>query len=183
MPRCRPDFNFPPKCHEFAPSLPLRSGTLLTKRREIDPGGRPYGIMKLKVDCQAPELWAAKIIVRKPPGQASRWEPMPKDNSPAADPMTPNRLTTNSSRAGAVGFNLFELARQRLVLRLLEEVPDPATHSAVLQAASQAAALATTFPFPLLVFPTLLEEAASIALESERRRGEAYWRRLAVTEL
>ena len=156
---------------------------MFTKRRETEPGGNIHGIMKLEIDCRGPEAWAAQIIVRELPCEASRWHRMRKKNSPEPEPKTAALLPETSLRAGAPGFNPFELARQRLVLRLLEEVPDPATHSAVMQAASQAAALARTFPYPLLVFPTLLEEAASAALEGERRRAEAYWRRLAVTEL
>ncbi|HPC60037.1 MAG TPA: hypothetical protein PKX23_05210 [Verrucomicrobiota bacterium] len=137
--------------------------------------------MKLQVDCQGPVAWAPAIIIRERTSEALPAHalkiPLP------AGPGSEEAGSGTSPQEAARELAQWELARQRLVMRLLDEVPDPTTHHLVLGAAAEAAAVATTFPYPLLVFPTLLEEAASTALEHERQRAQAYWRRLAVTEL
>lgn len=137
--------------------------------------------MKLQVDRQGPVAWAPPIIIRERTSEALPAHalkiPLP------AGPGSEEAGSGTSPQEAARELAQWELARQRLVMRLLDEVPDPTTHHLVLGAAAEAAAVATTFPYPLLVFPTLLEEAASTALEHERQRAQAYWRRLAVTEL
>ena len=67
--------------------------------------------------------------------------------------------------------------KQRLLLRLLSETPEPAFNASIRQAANDAAALAWTTSHPLLVFPVLLEEKAATArrqtLRQERIRDHS----------
>lgn len=50
-----------------------------------------------------------------------------------------------------------------LLMRLLNETPEPGLDALLRRAANEAAALAWLTPFPLLVFPALLEEKAQTA--------------------
>lgn len=71
-----------------------------------------------------------------------------------------------------------ETLKNQLLFRLLDETPEPAVSGALRYAANEAAALAWTTPFPLLVLPTLLEEKAQAArryvtrAEQLRRHGQ-----------
>lgn len=134
--------------------------------------------MKLHVDCQGPVSWVPAILIRERTGEA-----VPSHAFETTAAGGPGGGGKSCLQEGARGLAQWEVARQRLVMQLLDEVPDPTTHHLVLKAAAEAAALATTCPYPLLVFPTLLAEAASAAMDLERQRAQAYWRRLAVTEL
>ncbi len=60
---------------------------------------------------------------------------------------------------GAVETQLDRL-KDGLLLRLLSEAPAPELNAPLRRAANEAAALAWLTPFPLLLFPTLLEEKA-----------------------
>jgi len=54
----------------------------------------------------------------------------------------------------------FETLKNRLLRRLLDDAARPDLNAPLRRAANDAAALAWTTPFPLLVFPALLEEKA-----------------------
>jgi len=130
--------------------------------------------MKLQVDCQGPVAWAPAIIIRERTSEALPAHalkiPLP------AGPGSEEAGSGTSPQEAARELAQWELARQRLVMRLLDEVPDPTTHHLVLGAAAEAAAVATTFPYPLLVFPVLFEEKARLArLQAERQ--EQVWQR------
>jgi hypothetical protein len=74
--------------------------------------------------------------------------------------------------------NRFERLKARLLERELDEVweRNPAYSSAVRRAANEAAALAWTTPYPLLVFPVLFEEKAQLA-RFQAERQEQVWQR------
>ena len=63
---------------------------------------------------------------------------------------------------GAVETQLDRL-KDRLLLRLLNEAPEPELDTILRRAANEAAALAWLTPFPLLLFPALLEEKVQTA--------------------
>ena len=69
-----------------------------------------------------------------------------------------------------------ERLKNRLLGRYLSELPEPGANSYVRRAANDAAALAWTTAFPLLVFPVLFEEIARTAL-LQADRQETVWRR------
>ena len=50
--------------------------------------------------------------------------------------------------------------KDALLLRLLNETPEPELNASLRRAANEAAALAWLTPFPLLLFPVLFEEKA-----------------------
>ena len=68
--------------------------------------------------------------------------------------------------------------KDRLLRRLLDEAVDPDLYAPLRRAANEAASLAWITPYPLLVFPALLEEKAGTAQaqyarqRSVRRRSE-----------
>jgi len=67
--------------------------------------------------------------------------------------------------------NDLEQLKARLARPLLEPVMEPELRTALQRAANEAASAAWFTPFPLLFFPTLLEEkAASAKLQQERQR-------------
>src|SRR5580658_7410392 len=67
--------------------------------------------------------------------------------------------------------NDLEQLKERLARPLLEPVMEPELRTALQRAANEAASAAWFTPFPLLFFPTLLEEkAASAKLQQERQR-------------
>lgn len=74
--------------------------------------------------------------------------------------------------------NRFERLKTRLLEQQLDEVWErkPAYGSAVRRAANEAAALAWTTPYPLLVFPVLFEEKARLA-RFQVERQEQVWQR------
>jgi hypothetical protein len=54
----------------------------------------------------------------------------------------------------------FERVKQRLLDQILDETPEPELWEPMLHAANEAAAIAWTTAFPLLVLPVLMEEKA-----------------------
>jgi hypothetical protein len=67
--------------------------------------------------------------------------------------------------------NELEQLKARLLGQLLSPATDPGVNAALRRAANEAASVAWFTPFPLLVFPTLLEEmAASARLQQKRQR-------------
>ena len=64
-----------------------------------------------------------------------------------------------------------EELKQRLLLETASARPDPATLSWLWRAAEEAASMAWTTPFPLLVLPELFaEKAAEACVRSQRQR-------------
>jgi hypothetical protein len=74
----------------------------------------------------------------------------------------------------------FELLKHRMLLRVLDETPNPEAHALIIHEADHAAALACTTPYPQLVFPCLFEERAGAAAERARWGARLYWRGLAM---
>jgi hypothetical protein len=69
----------------------------------------------------------------------------------------------------------FAILRQRLLLERLNEAPEFETHALITRQAHEAALLAWVSPYPLLTFPCLFEERASVATEQARRQARLYW--------
>jgi len=66
----------------------------------------------------------------------------------------------------------FEALMAQLLTERLGQVWKPASHAPVRGAANEAAALAWSTPYPLLVFPVLFAEKAETALQvAERQQG------------
>jgi len=65
-----------------------------------------------------------------------------------------------------------EQLKERLVQPLLGAAADPAQRAGVRRAANEAAGLAWITPFPLLVFPVLLEEKVCAARRQEARQEQ-----------
>jgi hypothetical protein len=65
-----------------------------------------------------------------------------------------------------------ERLKARLLRQLLEAAEEPELNAALERAANEAASAAWFTPFPLLFFPTLLEEKAAGARRQEERRRE-----------
>jgi len=84
-------------------------------------------------------------------------------------PTVPFRETENTA---------LEELKLKLLRRLLEQTADVAQNTAVRRAANDAAALAWVTRFPLLVFPTLLEEKAQTALVQCNRQARIKQRSL-----
>jgi hypothetical protein len=61
--------------------------------------------------------------------------------------------------------------KERLLRERLAAVLDPEQNALLRRAANEAAALVWLEPFPLLLFPTLLEEKARAALRQRRRQA------------
>lgn len=59
-----------------------------------------------------------------------------------------------------------------LLLRLLNEATEPALNTPLRRAANEAAALAWLTPFPLLLFPALLEEKAQTARKQAAKQAQ-----------
>jgi hypothetical protein len=57
----------------------------------------------------------------------------------------------------------FEQLKQQLLVQLLNDHPEPVFKGPIRRAANDAAALAWTTPYPLLLFPALMEEKAATA--------------------
>jgi len=72
----------------------------------------------------------------------------------------------------------FGILKQRLLLRRLNETPDPATHLLIIRQANDAAFLACLTQYPLLTFPCLFEERAAAATDRARRQERRYWNSL-----
>jgi len=62
----------------------------------------------------------------------------------------------------------FEILKNRLLSERLTETLDPLTYSGLRRAANDAAALAWSTAFPLLLFPALFEEKARHMLKHEQ---------------
>jgi hypothetical protein len=65
-----------------------------------------------------------------------------------------------------------EKLKARLLRPLLEAVAEPELKTALRRAANDAASAAWFTPFPLLAFPTLLEEKAVIARRQQERQRQ-----------
>lgn len=65
-----------------------------------------------------------------------------------------------------------ERLKARLLRQLLATATEPELNSALRRAANEAAGLAWFTPFPLLFFPTLLEEKAADAQRQQQRQRE-----------
>ncbi len=76
----------------------------------------------------------------------------------------------------------FEVLKQRLLLRRLDQVQNLECHPMIIRAAERAAELASLTQVPLLVFPCLFEELANNAVEQHRERAGFYWRTLTGTQ-
>ena len=74
-----------------------------------------------------------------------------------------------------------DLMKHRLLLRVLEETEGHAAHARLIHAAEEAANLARTCGFPLLVFPCLFEEMTSAATERVQQQEQEYWASLQMT--
>ena len=68
--------------------------------------------------------------------------------------------------------NELEQLKARLVRPLLAPEMEPELNSALQLAANEAASAAWFTPFPLLFFPTLLEEKATVARRQQKRQRE-----------
>lgn len=66
--------------------------------------------------------------------------------------------------------NQFERLKKRLLVERLFELVNSTLNGYVRRAANEAAALAWLTPYPLLVFPTLFEEKADLALRQAERQ-------------
>jgi len=66
----------------------------------------------------------------------------------------------------------FEGLKSRLVAELLEGFPNAGRTASVRRAANEAAALAWTTPYPLLVFPVLFEEKLEAGLLMAARQAQ-----------
>jgi len=64
-----------------------------------------------------------------------------------------------------------EPLKERLLVRILREIPEPAFNAPIRRAANDAAALAWTTAHPTLVFPVLLEEMAATARLQVQRQA------------
>ena len=62
--------------------------------------------------------------------------------------------------------------KERLLRGLLATVADPEQNTLLRRAANEAAALVWLEPFPLLLFPALLEEKAGEAVRRQARQGQ-----------
>ena len=81
----------------------------------------------------------------------------------------PNPVSAARLRARAI--DALEELKQRLLLETARVRSDSATLSCLRRAAEEAASLAWTTPFPLLVLPELFaEKAAEACLRSQRQR-------------
>lgn len=68
--------------------------------------------------------------------------------------------------------NELDALKTRLLREELARAEEPALNPALRRAANEAASLAWFTPFPLLVFPVLLEEKAEIARRQEARQRQ-----------
>jgi hypothetical protein len=70
------------------------------------------------------------------------------------------------------GENELEQLKARLLRPLLAPAQEPELNTALQRAANEAASVAWFTPFPLLVFPTLLEEKAERVRRQQERQRE-----------
>ncbi|HEY3860844.1 MAG TPA: hypothetical protein VGO59_03065 [Verrucomicrobiae bacterium] len=78
--------------------------------------------------------------------------------------------------------NALEQLKKRLLRELLAAAREPGMNVALRRAANDAASAAWFTPFPLLVFPALLEEKAAGALQRQKRQKEIRHRTQALLE-
>ena len=67
------------------------------------------------------------------------------------------------------------ILKHRVLLRRLNETPESETHALIIRLADEAAFLACRTLYPLLVFPCLFEEMATVATEQARCQARLYW--------
>ena len=70
--------------------------------------------------------------------------------------------------------------KTRLLLERLNETPEAETHALIMRQANEAALLAWLSSYPLLTFPCLFEERATVAIAQARRQARLYWQGLAL---
>jgi hypothetical protein len=70
----------------------------------------------------------------------------------------------------------FQVLKHRLLLRSLDEIPEPECHANIIEEANKSAALACGTKWPHLMFPCLFEERARAAHENARQQSRDYWR-------
>jgi hypothetical protein len=73
----------------------------------------------------------------------------------------------------------FEVFRQRMLLRRLDETPIWELHAAIMREADTAASLARATSHPFLVFPCLFDERSHAASERFQEELHKYWQTLA----
>src|SRR4029077_4727224 len=69
----------------------------------------------------------------------------------------------------------FDVLKQRLLLRKLDQLPTWELHALVIQEAEMSAVLARTTHYPFLVFPWLFEERVRAASELFQKKWDTYW--------
>ena len=69
----------------------------------------------------------------------------------------------------------FELLKQRLLLRELNEVGSWEAHAQIIQEAEKASEIAGRTAFPSFLFPSLFEERVNAAMEAFHDREASYW--------
>src|SRR4051794_19735905 len=69
----------------------------------------------------------------------------------------------------------FEKLKARLLKELLTEKTDPQLNTPLRRAANEAAGLAWLTPFPMLFFPTLLNEKATAVARRYAKQREIHW--------
>ena len=87
------------------------------------------------------------------------------------------RATRFELKAAAAPFRVteqteLERLKNRLLLQLLRETQDPDFNALLRRAANEAAAVAWNSRFPLLLFPTLLEEKAKVARQQVEKQRQ-----------
>ena len=99
-------------------------------------------------------------------------KPEPHNIAAEFEPATPlDSHPAPASRHQASGIAALEELKQRLLQETARARSDSATLSCLRRAAEEAASLAWTTPFPLLVLPELFaEKAAEACLRSQRQR-------------
>ena len=79
--------------------------------------------------------------------------------------------------------NELEQLKGRLLVQALQEASDAELHAPLRRAANEAAALAWSAQYPLLLFPVLFEEKAHTAARQTARQAKIPRRSLALLEL
>ncbi|MDB6067971.1 MAG: hypothetical protein JWR26_4179 [Pedosphaera sp.] len=106
-----------------------------------------------------------------PAGRQEKDEPMNKTNRQVKtefEPAVPFELETAPFRA--VETTELERLKSRLLRQLLQKNNEAERNATLRRAANAAAALASLTPYPLLLFPTLLEEKARKSSRPRQKR-------------
>ena len=73
----------------------------------------------------------------------------------------------------------FEVFRQLMLLRRLDEIPIWELHAAIIRESDRAASLAKATSYPFLVFPCLFDERTHAAAAWYKERQNKYWQTFA----